>query len=64
LRFVTLCIKHAVTYSIINFFIGIISEAMIKYSYEAGKLLSKVMSVFFSFLAHVPPNTQTDLQMF
>lgn len=48
------CIKYVVTYSIVKSFIGIVSKAVIKYSYDADKLS----------LTHVPPSTQVDLQGF
>ena len=43
--------KTCVIYSIINCFIGIVSKAIIKYSYEVGKLSNKVMTMFFSHMS-------------
>jgi hypothetical protein len=41
-------IKHAITYFIINSFIGIVSKAAFEYSYEVGKLSSKFITMFSS----------------
>lgn len=42
-RFDISCIKPAVAYSTVKSFISILSKVVIKYSYDVGKLLSKVM---------------------
>lgn len=44
------CIKRAITYSIVNSFINIISKAVIKCSYEDDNLTSKVITTFFLYL--------------
>ena len=43
------CIKCVATYSILNFFICIISKALMKYLYNTGKLLSKVITMPSSY---------------
>lgn len=49
--------RHVLQHSLIS----IISKAVIKYSYDVGKLSSKIMTI--QFLARVLPNTRVNLQV-
>jgi hypothetical protein len=45
LHFGISCIEHAKTYSIINSLMGIVCKMVIKNSYDAGKVASKVVTI-------------------